>query len=561
MKKHLPIWQSAVIASMLLAGAVPAAAASVDTPAAAGSVSASDTKAATVLAPLRLVSETAGAKVAWNNEERTVTLSLGSDTITLAIGKSTARINDKEVELGAAVQIKDEKAFVPLSFLTEALHTAVSWDPQTGKLIIPKGDLKAAASAFASHWLQGDNESAVSYFNEDLKKSLNANQLHSISQYYTNMYGPITGQLGAGTASNSVHENVYLTYETQSTVPFQMTVRFDKQERIDDLYIPPYYSPDTYRKPSYDDSSAYVEKEVKLGEGKLVLPGTLTLPNKPGPHPVVVLVHGSGANDRDESIGGTKLFRDMAVGLAAEGIATLRYEKVTREHPFKSATPTFTVQDETVADAVYAVNQLAKTEGIDPQRIFVAGHSQGGMIVPRIIDGVKDVKLAGAVVLAGPTNSIEDVVLEQSKYQLEVSRERGLDTSILEQQVAFWEQQLKLIKDPQYSVDNLPKDLALSNAYWWMDFRNYSASEIAKKQDKPMLILQGDNDAQVLAYHLDKWKEALKDRSNVEYKLYPKLNHVFAEVDEKSTGAEYNEPANTPASVIKDIADWVKKTK
>ncbi|WP_068775252.1 alpha/beta fold hydrolase [Paenibacillus sp. FJAT-26967] len=558
MKKILPVWRTAALASFLLASLAPAAPAVLaNSPATLQSAAHADS----ALVPLRLLSETAGASVTWNQDDRTVTISKGSDKIILTIDQKTAVVNGEKVDLDNAVQIVKDKTVVPLGFFKKVLHTSVSWDLHKNELVLPAGDLEAKANAFVSYLNQGESQPAYAMFNEDLRKSLNENKLSYYWSYFASVYGEMKGQSQSGKEKNSVHDNVYLTYETESSYPFQVTVRFDDNSQINDLFIPQYYLPSNYVKPAYDNPAAYTEKEVKIGEGKLALPGTLTLPSTAGPHPVIVLVHGSGSNDRDETMGSSKLFRDLSVGLAAQGIGTLRYEKVTREHPFKSQKPDFTVQDETVNDAVYAINMLAQTEGIDPRQIYVAGHSQGGMLVPRIIESDKENHIAGAVVLAGPTNSIEDVVLEQSKYQLKIAKELGTDTAALEQQVTFWESQVKLIKDPKYSTTNLPAELQLGNTYWWMDFRNYSASAIAKNQKTPMLILQGDNDSQVLSYHLDKWKEALKERTNVQYKMYPKVNHVFTEYDQKSTGAEYSLPANAPEVLIHDIADWVKKSK
>jgi dipeptidyl aminopeptidase/acylaminoacyl peptidase len=329
---------------------------------------------------------------------------------------------------------------------------------------------------------------------------------------------------------------------------------------VDDLYLSPTLPNNAYVKPSYDDPAKYSEKEVVIGEGPLALPGTLTTPAGQGPFPVVVLVHGSGPNDRDESIGAVKSFRDLAVGLAAQGIAVLRYEKVTREHPLKSQMmiPMFTVQEETVDDAIRAVELLKKTDGIDPKRIFVAGHSQGGMMIPRIVDAAQGLDLAGAIVLAGPSRPLEDLIVEQMKFQTELARQAGQPTEAMDQQTAVYEQQLQLIKDPKYSLTNPPQGFMLGNTAWWLDIRNLYAGEAAKNQKVPLLIMQGGNDAQVFPDNLEGWKTALAARSDVQYKLYPSVNHTLVEYEGKSTGAEYSLPANVPDYIIADMTKWIK---
>jgi hypothetical protein len=288
----------------------------------------------------------------------------------------------------------------------------------------------------------------------------------------------------------------------------------------------------------------------------------LTLPAGEGPFPAVVLVHGSGPNDRDETIGAVKPFRDLAVGLAAQGIAVLRYEKVTREHHLKAAlNPMFTVNEETVDDALRAVKLLQTIDGVDASRIFVAGHSQGGMMIPRITDADEDGSIAGVIVISAPAMPLEDLILIQLKNQLELAKKAGSPAAAqLEQQVALYEQQVEMLKDPQYNASNPPKGFALGNPIWWLDIRNHYTAELLKDQSLPALILQGENDAQVPGSSLDDFKKALSGRTNIDYKLYPKVNHTLVEFEGVSTGAEYAIPANVPEYLISDIANWIKRS-
>ena len=124
------------------------------------------------------------------------------------------------------------------------------------------------------------------------------------------------------------------------------------------------------------------ERAVAVGAAP-GLPGTLTLPAGTARVPAVVLVHGSGPHDRDETVGVNKPFLDLAEGLAAQGIAVLRYEKRTRVAPLSFIGRRFTVNDEVVDDAVAAVQLLRTEPGIDPARIVVVGHSLGAVRASR----------------------------------------------------------------------------------------------------------------------------------------------------------------------------------
>lgn len=182
------------------------------------------------------------------------------------------------------------------------------------------------------------------------------------------------------------------------------------------------------------------------------------------------------------------------MGLAGEGIAVLRYEKRTREYPLRSATPSFTVQEETVDDAVSAAALLAADPRIDPQQIYVLGHSQGGMLVPRIIASDTGKHIAGAVVMSAPSGPLEDLMLMQYRGILGRAEEEGASDeklARLQKQVDTWEKAVALLKDPGYSKEHLPEHFPLPNAYWWFDFRNYSGPLLARDQNVPMYILQG----------------------------------------------------------------------
>jgi dienelactone hydrolase len=373
-------------------------------------------------------------------------------------------------------------------------------------------------------------------------------------------FGPLGPQLAVTESASAVHRNATALYQTEAAA-FEITVRFDTHGLIDDLYVSPTISNPNYQTPAYDDPTRYTEKEVTIGDGPLALPGTLTMPVGNGPFPVVVLVHGSGPNNRDESIGAVKTFRDLAVGLAAQGVAVLRYEKVTREHPLKlqlSGKP-LTVKEETVDDAIRAVELLRHTSGIDPSRIYVAGHSQGGMLIPRIVEAGQDLGIAGAVVMAGPSRPLEDLIVEQLNFQMGLAKKAGVPTEAMEQQVAQYEKQVQLLKDPQYSVGNPPSGFLLGDPTWWLDIRNWHAGEEAKDQKVPLLILQGENDIQVFPDNMGGWKSSLAARTDVEYKLYPKVNHTLVESAEPSTGREYEVPANVPDYIISDIAKWIAR--
>jgi dienelactone hydrolase len=302
----------------------------------------------------------------------------------------------------------------------------------------------------------------------------------------------------------------------------------------------------SWQRPAYSKPDSFREREVAVGDGQWKLPGTLTEPAGPGPFPAIVLVHGSGPNDRDETVGGTKVFKDLAEGLASRGVVVLRYEKRTRQYGAAMAgLASFTVEQETEEDAIKAAALLRTQPKVDPKRVFVLGHSLGGYVAPRIAE--QDARLAGLIVLAGNVRPMEDLIVEQAEY------------------LAVAADNLKTVKAVAAKIKSLepgdedsPPVMGVPVAYW-LDLKGYDPAALAKKLALPMLILQGERDFQVTMKDFALWKAAVGAGKGVTMRSYPALNHLFVAGEGKGTEAEYRKPGHVAPEVIDDIAKFVAR--
>lgn len=301
------------------------------------------------------------------------------------------------------------------------------------------------------------------------------------------------------------------------------------------------------------------DQEVTVGAGTpWALPGTLTVPPGAGPFPALVLVHGSGPLDRDETVGACKPFRDLAMGLSTSGVAVLRYEKRTKQHALACvAADKLTVKEETIDDALAAVALLKGNPQIDPKRIVVLGHSLGGMLIPRIAQG--DAGIAGFIVMAGSARPLEDVILEQTTYLSSLGGAATPEAKKSLDQVRAQVQQVKALQ-PGGATKAAMFIMGASPDYW-LDLRGYDPAEAAKQIAKPMLILQGGRDYQVTMEDYKRWQAALNGKEGVAFKLYADLNHLFVTGRGQSQPSEYYLPGRVAPLVIEDIAAWVKGLK
>ncbi len=419
----------------------------------------------------------------------------------------------------------------------------------------PSADLLASGEQFVDLLVKSDFTKAVSLFDPTMQSALPAQKLKQIWQTIQQQAGPFQARLRTRKESSGGYYLVFVTCHF-AQLDLDAKVVFDSQQRIAGLYFVP--SPPAPPAARYAKPSSVIEKDFTVGSGEWRLPGTLTLPAAAtGLLPAVVLVHGSGPNDRDETILANKPFQDLAWGLATKGIAVLRYEKRTRQYAAKLVVTggrAFTVKEESIADALSAATQLRHLAGIDPQRIFIIGHSLGGTVAPRIAQA--DPKLAGLVILAGATRPLEDLMLEQTRYLLLLGGASAAEAQAKLEALAG--EVAKVKKLTAADADSAELILHAPPPYW-LDLREHDPLIIAQSLHLPIFILQGGRDYQVTQVDFAGWKQALGAQPGVTCKLYPDLNHLFMTGEGKSRPSEYEHPGHVAENVIDDVAAWILK--
>jgi uncharacterized protein len=417
-------------------------------------------------------------------------------------------------------------------------------------------DLKLLGQSFVSHLIKAEYREATNEFDEPMKNIFNENKLKETWEDLIKDAGTLFQFTPTRTAEQQQYKIVLIRCEYQ-LITIDIQVVFNKIGQISGLSFNPLKM--TYNPPEYVDETLFHEVEVTVGRGKWELPGTLTIPNGSGPFPGVVLVHGSGPNDRDETLGPNKTFRDIAWGLASKNIAVLRYDKRTFKHS-SLFTPDLvkkmTVKEEVIDDAVSAIQFMNNNINVDSKQIFMLGHSWGATLAPLI--GKKEPVLAGLIIMAGLTRSLEDTLLDQYKYIYslsdDISDEQKAELESLKAKVDH----LKNVNDINtISPEDLPLGIPLN---YWRDLHDYKPLDVVKTLDMSLLILQGGRDYQVLENEDYKnWKKALQNNTNADFRLFNNMNHLFIAGDGKSSPNEYMVEGHVSGKVIETIVKWIKK--
>ncbi|MEN6582686.1 MAG: alpha/beta fold hydrolase [Armatimonadota bacterium] len=421
-----------------------------------------------------------------------------------------------------------------------------------------KSRITQLADGMVDSMAKGDFAAATKDFDSKMNSVMSAQQLGQTWSQLTAQTGVFKSRNGSREVQEAGFQIVYVTCQFEKTM-IDIKVVFDKDGKIGGLWFVPHVSAGgaKYSPPAYTHKDRFVEREITVGSGEWQLPGTLTIPKGEGPFPAVVLVHGSGPNDRDETIGPNKPFKDIAWGLASQGIAVLRYDKRTYDKSTKAKliqnADNFTVKEEVIDDALAAVDLLRQSKEIAQGKVFVLGHSLGGMLIPRI--GSADPKIAGLIVMAGSTRPLEDVMLDQIMYIASLNEPM---TDDIRKEIDNYKQQIAIVKNLKPSAKSSASSLIIGvPASYWLDLRGYSPAVAAKSLKQPMLIVQGGRDYQSTTADFKIWKDALGSRADVMLKLYPDLNHLFMTGTGKATPAEYEKPGSVAQSVIADISNWI----
>ncbi|MCB9857911.1 MAG: alpha/beta fold hydrolase [Phycisphaerales bacterium] len=399
-------------------------------------------------------------------------------------------------------------------------------------------------------WLrEGSFDKCVAASDATMGSALPAEKLAEMWKSIETNFGAYDSEISASVSKIGQYQSVVLVSKFANSA-LDVRITFDADGKVAGLFFAPSAQSTTYEPPDYASPKDFEEVPVTVGTTEFPLDGTLTLPRQGAPFSAVVLVHGSGPHDQDETIFGNKPFKDLAWGLASNRIAVLRYEKRTKKYGATMEPSTVTIDTETADDAVAAVHFLMKRSDIRADRVYVIGHSLGATAAPYIASREK--RIAGIVMMAAAARPLYELVADQVNY---LANTDG----------AVSDEESKAINEAMDVVNKLragkadPGDMLLGvPAQYWKGLDRMDPVGFATKLDRPMLILQGARDYQVTYKDYAIWKDRLHGRKNATLRRYDKLDHLFHAGEGPSTPDQYQRKGYVDAVVIRDIAAWIK---
>lgn len=339
--------------------------------------------------------------------------------------------------------------------------------------------------------------------------------------------------------------------------------------------------PEIKRPQTPSGDAPYRQSEVRIHNAidDVWLAGTLTTPLGNQPHPAVLLIAGSGPNQRDSYFSGHRPFRVMADYLARQGYVVLQTDKrgvYKSSGDFQKAT----IAD-FVRDAQAAVHFLQHDARVDPARIALIGHSEGSMVAAMV---AATEKVGSVVSMAGPGMSVLDTLLLQDRSEPAAKGATEADTRVLldfsrkfyqtvldTPDLALRKKKLQALYDNLSAQDapivdkwndrsgTLNVDNAASESFF--HFLQDDPAPSWRKVSVPVLVLQGDKDSQVAAHEsVDAILAALRqDPEPVESKVFQGLNHRFQTASTGATDEYGNIDESISPLVLSTIAQWLGK--
>lgn len=399
-----------------------------------------------------------------------------------------------------------------------------------------QNQLEVGENFISSLFVKKDFEKSYLLFDKALSEAVSTSSLQEVTKQIENQFGIYKSIL-----ETNYQNNVYYYYSEFENQKLDITLTFNDSNKIIGFFFVPH-------KEFKKENS--LGKDLNIKSSDIELKGTLLNSENGNLKKLVILAHGSGPNDRDETIFENKPFKDIAENLYSKGISSYRFDKRTLSNP-ESFNDKSTIDDEVTNDIINIVAYFKNDSKFSNYEITVLGHSLGAYLLPRIAN--KSNQISKIILLAGNSRPLDHLIIEQYEYLYKLTPSQELKDA--SQKV---KEQIAVLNSKSFNI-NTPKEKLPFNlsANYWQSVLNYKTLNEIQKVKIPILILQGERDYQVTMKDFELWKTKLKNNKKVIFISYPKLNHIFMSGEKPSDPKEYAVKGVVDEKVIEDIKNFI----
>ncbi|WP_426476289.1 alpha/beta hydrolase [Chryseobacterium sp. CBSDS_008] len=398
-------------------------------------------------------------------------------------------------------------------------------------------DRKEIGDTFIRTLLADKNiEKAHAYFDPSVAGQIPVEQLKSITEQLQTQLGEFKNILEVNNQGN-----IYYYYTEFEKTKLDIQLTFAENNKMLGFFLVPHK---TFEKP--DEKTT-----LKIKSDDIELNGTLLVPPSNDKKRLVIFVHGSGAHDRDETIGENKPFKDIAEYLLHNGIASYRYDKRNYSYP-ETFNEKSTVEEETINDAVNAASYFKNNPDYKGYEIIILGHSQGAYMMPEI---AKRAQASKYIFMAGNARPLQNLLVEQYEYLHTID-----PAKVPAEAVQEIKKQVTFLNSSEFNVNSPASELPLGqSAAYWKYVKDYNQLNEVKKIKVPMFFAQGGRDYQVTEKDFNLWKQALKNNKAAVFMFYPSLSHLFIAGSGKPSPKDYDTKGKVDEQFLRDLIQFILK--
>ncbi|MDX5321287.1 MAG: alpha/beta fold hydrolase, partial [Bacteroidota bacterium] len=412
--------------------------------------------------------------------------------------------------------------------------------------------LRASSYKFLAHLIASEVDSAHAQFSSKVQEKLHPADLHMVWRQISGSptLGNYLDTQGFLIEGNTIFLELHFEKgNLDLKLPFNSTGQFTG------IFFAPAKDKSPYPIPTYVNLSKVKSIPFTLRSGRYSLEGELCLPvSGKGPYPLVVLSPGSGPMSMDAQVGPNRIFKDIAFGLATEGVAVFRFHKRTYVYGKQSA-PDFeklTLKEEYIDDLIAAFDTLKTYPGLDTHRFYLFGHSLGAATAPRVANQVQGLK--GIIMAAAPFQPLDSMVLRQFQFL------NSLDSSgTYYRALKDYESEIEFLRSEEFDTTADASWLPLSlNAFYWDDLFKHPTQGDFLLYDGKCLLLFGTDDYQVPLTEANAWKAYCREHKKGKVIVFDGLSHSFTPSEGKQGPAQYQDYHEVDYRVIQAVRKFIR---